>query len=691
HIVGTDIEVASSTEDYIRYRSEMRPLLQAVGSQFEKWYDCQDDCYAAAENFSEIFYALVYPVMDRGVQILTQQDVYSVSAEMLYRSFAERDVLSNICDLFDALTEEIEEIEYGAQAAAQRRQQRKASRTRAVGVGYGLKGTVKAAVTAGTINAATGAMHSFGNAVGNTGTAISSFGEKMKVYKKYKPKLSQEMYDIAGKAVAFVQTAISDQTGQSFRFLINGKVRNVGASDAILANYLAGRIQESRKKEQILESLQLNPLNIEIYKVVWDAYGDNNGELRLLARFFELPLDDYVQKSANEYCQRLFQKVCGDYLKAKNPLKESVAHEADFCAVLEEIREYCREQMIEPDEVDVIGTIEKYLSDVDRELRKVNGVLYDSREEAVSVRSDIEVFSAFLTSHSMNEPDIYEKLSNVSFSSACYRTHLREIFEREVSYRDPVQLTGYLRECASRYFPDENTRKMIEPAQSPENRERKNRIFENILSLQEMEAPILLVSYKASGKAGLLITNQNLHSYSKGLLSSSDQCIPIEKINHVEYMGDDVLRVYSEGEKIDLTIRKVLTFDEKNSLGGMLQEVLHRVMNLRQTDRENLKYIDENSVRCRCGAYIPNTTRICPSCFCMYMDKNLFEETVPCHFCGRRNRVNAKFCSHCGKKAGIEQEQAAKCPGCGNLVHQGQKFCKYCGTKLVDVPDDDRI
>ncbi|MCD8218367.1 MAG: zinc ribbon domain-containing protein [Clostridiales bacterium] len=682
NIAGTDIEIATSTENYIWYKKEMRPLLNNVRTQSEKWYGHQGDYETASEKFPEIFSAVINPILDKGVEILAKQNVYSISREMLCDSFLKCDVLQGIFNLFDSMMEETDAITFGVEEASLRRQQRKASRSRVVAVGTDFKGMVKASVSAGTINAATGAMHSIGNAVGNAKTAFFSLAEIKDIYRKYKSKFSQEMCRIADKAVSFVRITVSEKTNLSFQFLMNDKVRNVGTSDAILANYRAGRIKDSEVKAQILDALLLNPLNIDIYRAIWDAYGDSNGDLRKMAKFFELSLDDYIQKSAGEHCRKILDQKCGEYLKAKNPLVESIAHEKEFTDALEEIRDFCREQQVEIDTIDAVHTIEEQLTKVDTEQRTVNGVLYDSREEAAAIRMDMETFSDFFTSHKIDEPDVYEKLCDVAFESELYQNHLKKIFEQEISYRDPVRLREHLQECVERYFPDEDKRKTIEIAGASENWEKKNGILENILTLEKTEAPVLLVNYKSNGKAGLLITNQKLHSYNKNLFSFVDQCFPIEEIRNLEYMGQNILRVHLREEPTDLIIKKPLDFSERNILCQLLAEVIRRIMNLRQEDRGNLKYINENSVRCSCGAYIPNTTRICPSCFRMRMDGNVFVETVCCKSCGQRIRIDAKFCNHCGKKAGADPEPALKCPGCGSIVKSGQKFCKRCGTKL---------
>ena len=63
--------------------------------------------------------------------------------------------------------------------------------------------------------------------------------------------------------------------------------------------------------------------------------------------------------------------------------------------------------------------------------------------------------------------------------------------------------------------------------------------------------------------------------------------------------------------------------------------------------------------------------------------KKLAETSEPvwfCPRCGNKNKLNYRYCDHCG----LQKAGEMSCQNCGGPVTASQTFCPKCGTKLTD-------
>lgn len=86
-------------------------------------------------------------------------------------------------NLYQSIYADYADMEKSAKREIAQRERQKANRGRVVGGGFGLKGAVKGMMTAGAINAATGAAYSAANGVGNAVTGLGLSIEKSLAFK----------------------------------------------------------------------------------------------------------------------------------------------------------------------------------------------------------------------------------------------------------------------------------------------------------------------------------------------------------------------------------------------------------------------------------------------------------------------------------------------------------------------------
>lgn len=457
NISGCEIEIPESVENYIRFMKEMKPYRKNIKENFNRWYTSQGNCQNVNNNISSIWATILDPIINKGIDLLNGLGVYDIDYEMFVNRYLGNS-LNCFLDALDDMMCEIEDISQTQSEAREYRQLRKANRSRMIGGGFGLGGAVKGMVQAGAINATTGALHSVGNAIGNTGSAIAAGTNKAAVYFKYKGVLENEMEDAAEMTIGAVMRCIQKNTELEFDYIIDGKGPNEDISNSILNNYRAGRIPDERKLEQLIKALKNELEEVEVYQVIWDEYGDANGDLRRMADFFGVPLEKQILMIANNHCKKILVNCCKPYeYKEDMALQAAIKIEKNLLFAMDEIKKYCRERDVEERNIIHAGFCEKLLEEIDAEYRTVDGIVYGTREIAEVIKNDKALFHNFLRDKNIYEDEIQDEAGRIDFQSEYYKRHLSDIVEREAGLRDASKIFSNLKEIMCKYFPDGKT------------------------------------------------------------------------------------------------------------------------------------------------------------------------------------------------------------------------------------------
>ena len=336
----------------------------------------QGSGYAVVENKSVVS-DVEWPLLQKATELLNAQGVYSLDELAFYDKYViDSCIDDNFQNKIIDLKREIDAVDIRQEEEEMYRQVRKESRGRVVGGGFGLGGAIKGMAQAGMMNAASGIAHSAFNAVGNVGSGIAASSDKAAIYKKYKEPLKaalmQDLYDIRNA----IRTALQKEAGIVCKYVTDSEYDK---AKAIWNNYRLGRIPAEKKKEQIIEALTLNPYSIEIYDSIWEDYGDENGELRKMATYFGIPLEQQIAEIAEQYGDDLFTKNCSLYEESFDKKTAAVQIENQIKAILDELVQYCKRQTISEDNISKIAQCKQLLEEIDIEVRTVKGVTYDGR------------------------------------------------------------------------------------------------------------------------------------------------------------------------------------------------------------------------------------------------------------------------------------------------------------------------
>lgn len=185
NIFGDEIIIPTEVENERNLLLSTEKLVEQAGDRFDSWYEEQYSCESLLRNIDEMWYQAYHPLAKKGIELLNAVGVYSIDEDMLIHEYAKR-CFDDLEIVKEDMRSKVEGVERQKQAEYLYRQQRKDSRGRMIGGGFGLGGALKGMATAGVVNATTGMAHSIGNVVGNIGTSIAASSNKSAILKDSK-------------------------------------------------------------------------------------------------------------------------------------------------------------------------------------------------------------------------------------------------------------------------------------------------------------------------------------------------------------------------------------------------------------------------------------------------------------------------------------------------------------------------
>ena len=157
--VGRKVQFTQEQVDYIDLRYEFEKVAGICHAKIDSVYDNKslgDLIVFASEQVDNAMGSLI----NRAVELLYKNDIIISNEEFIRKnyeiSFSYNNMISEVIERYAEITNERSQLE-------QYRSLQEASRSRFVGGGFGVKGAIKGAVTAGVMNAGLDFARSFGN------------------------------------------------------------------------------------------------------------------------------------------------------------------------------------------------------------------------------------------------------------------------------------------------------------------------------------------------------------------------------------------------------------------------------------------------------------------------------------------------------------------------------------------------
>lgn len=465
-LLGHELKYSKGIENYNTIYKDITKYLYNMNCEFKSAFYSRfsniDEAVAGAEFFCK---AYIDEVLNYSLQCLSNNGVYEYDYNRFVDCYFARGFapIINACqkirDRKLLIEEELEEMkEY--------RSERKDSRGRVSGGGFGLDGAIKGMAQAGMMNAASGLAHSAVNLVGNAGSSIKAHNQKKNLYNSsdtvecYRHAVEGSMY----MALLATINALTENTNLPIEVPSS---EDENAAESIFNNIKSGYIPNEMIIEKLINVLQKNPYHDEAYLFILEKYQDEKNELESMADYFGVYIisatkhEEMVAKlSAINYYDldefRSAQKEYLDWAKAYG-LDTDAAETAfnqinnlhmnqekstdgfvyttkeDAVAAQKFIKEFLEKaQLTDANNVDAlrqlitectnsrilskdkyIECLENALAEEDVRFRTVKGKIYDTREEANTARNDAFYLDKIFAQAFQTWDDIEKAVSDV--------------------------------------------------------------------------------------------------------------------------------------------------------------------------------------------------------------------------------------------------------------------------------------
>lgn len=716
-ILNAEIKVPTEIENSRYINRIFNPYFKSAEDMMTKWYRQQGDCARVLKNVDDIRVGIVADLLDDAFGVIAANEIYTIDKDSLGLRFLSN-CFNKLDEVVDLLVTDLNLIDFDKESAAEYRRERKASRDKWVGGGFGLSGALKGAATAGALNAASGIGHSVFNAAGNIASSVGAGIQKGKLYSEY-----EEFFFLAANdSIKCIKQEMREilKTEKNIHFSFQSE-EDQEKGNAIHQNFVDGNISLDKGPKVLSTALSLNYYNQRIYETIWLNYGDPTGDLVKMANDFDIPLKKFISACIADFEKKTCDKYCPDFMKSKNKINASLKYENEIKAAISCIQEYCKHQNVPFSEGTMLKTLGDYLGIADKLKKTVEGVYYNTEVEANNVRHDIEVFDNILDIKNIYDDDAFETLSKVEYLSQAFTAELKNRFESERILRDPHKILDTLYNLTVKENQNKKTSTMFGVLEKCGNIGETRSNIEEICMLRPNEKILAIIdrsvgifSNKGKGKSGILFTNLNLRIFSKQLLAKENETFAVENIQNIEALGGNEYVVSTKNRnryKFEIHLGE-LSIEEQNQLAELIFKCINIIRHIYVEQRIELaKILHPEGVRCICGKYILKSEKICPNCHRFVGSNGEFTDSTTCPNCNGYIKINSRFCSKCGHEMSVAQDEAiviekeedisvgidtreetvvspkienAVCPSCGKENPIGKKFCKYCGGKLSE-------
>jgi hypothetical protein len=352
----------------VKYISLADSAAERFGSSYHATFKNMDDVH---KHCTEIAYSFVREAVEVALQDLVKLGIYDIDNNAFYDFlepyFTWPEDFSKIDDAYMEIVLKAGELDAY-------RTERRQSRGRWVGGGFGISGAVKGALYAGAANAATNLLHGGVNMLAKGVSAIADENKKQELFKN--PQTRTGLVASVHRAVFNVHFALIDAVNKSkpgsFVDLVTDEAQT--RAERLLQNVKSGRLPQDAVQGALLDALNLDPYNEKFYRLWFGTFGDQNGQLEQVESFFGVAVVSRIKQdlisSRKVTLDLSTPEACEASLKTLTDYAESIGY-----------RGFSTEKN------QILALAKK----LDQERRTVDGREYRTLEEARAAKEEIRV------------------------------------------------------------------------------------------------------------------------------------------------------------------------------------------------------------------------------------------------------------------------------------------------------------
>ncbi len=300
--------VISFTDDYVLYGSIRRRLgieAKKAVEQFTISYKEYGDITKVVELSAKEGHNLILNSFLSFKDLALKNEMYDFGKSTFMEHFGYNSVLNPFNQAINIVAEELNKINFKETSKKEYRKNRKESRARIVGGGFGLSGAAKGIATAGAINIGTGILHGSVNAVQNVFTSLSAIVDRNTLYDKALPVLSNALRE----SILNMVPLVCDVFG--IHSIVDRK-----KEENILKNILDGSFGKHDLKKPFADALVAYPFDENLYKVYLSIYPEEQEYMVNMADYFGVDLNDFLINKCTLHGFRFLTIAEAEYAKA---------------------------------------------------------------------------------------------------------------------------------------------------------------------------------------------------------------------------------------------------------------------------------------------------------------------------------------------------------------------------------------
>ena len=456
-ILGKNYELDEGIYNRIKYQDIFGLQGIALSIDYEKALleNCED-MDSLMQNETDITGFFLGQAIVSTLDMLGDLKVYTYDADSFVDLMNDSGVLeswnrrkSKIEDQYVSILEEAEE-------EIALREYRKASRGQMVGGGFGMGNAIKGAAKAEMYNMATGAIHSVANSIGNSSTNTELKRKKKNLYEIAIPQLKDAMREVISDMMIPFSKIVTVEGVLQIKYSDSD---DTSKAKALCQNICRGNIPQEEVVDYIYQVLELDPVQEDLFQFMMWEFGDENGEIRRLARDLHIfSVSSAVQKMMEDVIFEIDFADKDEIISGKDAVlqRANTVHEES-------------DRWIEPLD-EIIGLYEHAECTCD-------GIEYETENELENARNEMKRFIELTNNIDGNDENLLMELKGIfeDFTSGSRDKYVRfiskeleefdtrrrtvngNIYKTREEADKAIQSIAYIREAMNRLSKETNS------------------------------------------------------------------------------------------------------------------------------------------------------------------------------------------------------------------------------------------
>ena len=298
-----EFTVTDEMEQYNVVRVKFDKLAESAAADYREIYDSYPKLEKVLGDFDSQYGRFMRNTIKEAITMLIENKIYDIDENRYFSMMDEYGYLLTADDAYSTIYEKYVEIEEGVESGQQYRSNRKASRGRVIGGGFGMSGAMKGMATAGALNMGAGALHSAGNLIGNAIDRSEANDKKAKLLKNANTRnsLVGGIYNDC-LCVHVILVEILQNNGFAIKNITKSQINTAAALFNAVKNpaFPKGEIME--KMVTVLEN---EPYNLDYYAFLIRMYKDENKHVETLANYFGVDTKAFKKSLVSEFYSTL--------------------------------------------------------------------------------------------------------------------------------------------------------------------------------------------------------------------------------------------------------------------------------------------------------------------------------------------------------------------------------------------------